>query len=96
LSHKETDRLKAVAEALRQLGCAATYADGSFNAGGRITDPSPPPFDPRGDHRMAMALAPLALVCGAITLSDPDVVNKSYPTFWKDLVTAGFRVEYHG
>ena len=42
---------------------------------------------------MAMALAPLALVFGSITLDEPDVVSKSYPGFWEDLQEAGFEVE---
>jgi 3-phosphoshikimate 1-carboxyvinyltransferase len=47
----------------------------------------------RGDHRMAMGLAPLALVAGRITLRDPEVVTKSYPGFWEDLRKAGFEVD---
>jgi 3-phosphoshikimate 1-carboxyvinyltransferase len=43
---------------------------------------------------MAMALAPLALVTGIITLEDPDVVSKSYPRYWEDLEEAGFGMEW--
>ena len=93
LSVKETDRLAAVADALTALGVEVDYADGTFNISGRITNLSPPPFDPRGDHRMAMALAPLALVCDAITILDPEVVSKSYPAFWDELRRVGFSVE---
>lgn len=89
---KETDRLKAVAGALHALGCKAGYAAGTFELSGPITNRHPPPFDPQGDHRMAMALAPLALICEEITLLHPEVVNKSYPGFWEDLERAGFLV----
>jgi 3-phosphoshikimate 1-carboxyvinyltransferase len=41
---------------------------------------------------MAMAFAPLALK-GNIVIDDPEVVNKSYPSFWEDLRLAGFVVE---
>ena len=34
------------------------------------------------DHRMAMAFAPLACLMD-ITIEEPDVVVKSYPSFWK-------------
>jgi 3-phosphoshikimate 1-carboxyvinyltransferase len=34
------------------------------------------------DHRMAMAFAPLSCMMN-ITIEDPDVVAKSYPSFWK-------------
>ncbi|MBS1580689.1 MAG: 3-phosphoshikimate 1-carboxyvinyltransferase [Bacteroidetes bacterium] len=89
---KETDRLAAVADALRTLGCGTRREAGTFTVDGRITNAAPPPFDPQGDHRMAMALAPLAAICEAITVLDPEVVRKSYPGFWDDLRRAGFRL----
>ena len=41
------------------------------------------------DHRMAMAFAPLASKKSMI-INNPDVVVKSYPTYWEDLKKAGF------
>jgi 3-phosphoshikimate 1-carboxyvinyltransferase len=96
LALKETDRLRAVAEALKTLGCLAEYSGSTFTLRGPVTNLSPPPFDPQGDHRMAMALAPLALVCEQVTILDPVVVAKSYPGFWEDLKKAGFSVEFSG
>lgn len=96
LAMKETDRLKAVAEALNTLGCEADYSGSVFKLHGPITNLAPPPFDPQGDHRMAMALAPLALVCEQVTILDPKVVAKSYPGFWEDLKKVGFSVEFSG
>lgn len=91
---KETDRLAAVASALRMFGVSSHQGNGTFtligNAGLLPTDHA---FDTLGDHRMAMALAPLALVVDAISLNDADVVSKSYPTFWSDLERAGFRLD---
>jgi 3-phosphoshikimate 1-carboxyvinyltransferase len=95
LSLKETDRLHAVADALAAMDCTARYADGNFLLSGPITADPLPPFDPQGDHRMAMALAPLALVRGAVTILHPEVVGKSYPGFWDDLARAGFKLERH-
>ena len=92
---KETDRLKAVADALQTLGCMARYDGGTFHLQGTIQAATPPPFDPRGDHRMAMSLAPLALVCNEVTILHPEVVSKSYPGYWGDLSRAGFRLEFH-
>ncbi len=43
------------------------------------------------DHRMAMAFAPLSLKF-PITIDDPGVVSKSYPSFWQDLSSLGFRI----
>jgi 3-phosphoshikimate 1-carboxyvinyltransferase len=47
-------------------------------------------IDTYDDHRMAMAFAPLALIA-PITINDENVVVKSYPNFWKDLGSVGFR-----
>jgi len=38
-----------------------------------------------------MAFAPLALL-GNINVEEPSVVAKSYPSYWTDLVKAGFEV----
>ena len=38
------------------------------------------------DHRMAMAFAPACLLCEGIEIADPEVVSKSYPHFWRDLL----------
>ena len=45
------------------------------------------------DHRMAMAFAPLATISD-LTIDDPAVVNKSYPSYWKDFEKAGFKLEF--
>jgi len=42
------------------------------------------------DHRMAMAFAPLAILIPELEIEDADVVEKSYPAFWKDLEKVGF------
>ncbi len=52
-------------------------------------------FNTYEDHRMAMAFAPLATKA-TVTIEEPEVVNKSYPQFWKDLATAGIATELLG
>ncbi|MFN0050278.1 MAG: 3-phosphoshikimate 1-carboxyvinyltransferase, partial [Cytophagales bacterium] len=49
-------------------------------------------IDTYDDHRMAMAFAPLALL-GNIEIENPNVVVKSYPSFWEDLKLAGFEIQ---
>ncbi len=44
------------------------------------------------DHRMAMAFMPLATKA-KVTFEDKEVVNKSYPSFWKHTASAGFGVK---
>ncbi|MDR0393789.1 MAG: 3-phosphoshikimate 1-carboxyvinyltransferase, partial [Tannerella sp.] len=45
------------------------------------------------DHRMAMAFAPIS-VCRkeGVCIADPQVVSKSYPSYWEDLKKAGFSI----
>lgn len=90
---KETDRLRAVADAIARMGGQSAFADGAFAVKQGITADSPMSFHPDIDHRMALSLAPLALRLGSITIEDPQVVNKSYPGFWQDLRKAGFGVQ---
>ena len=91
---KETDRILAITEVLQRMGCTVEQEGGNFQVSGRAST-NPGPFDPQGDHRMALALAPLCLVVGPLTVLDPAVVNKSYPGFWEDLRKAGFGVLLH-
>lgn len=50
-------------------------------------------FDTYDDHRMAMSLAPVCLrTQGEIQINNPEVVSKSYPSFWDDLSKVGFTI----
>ena len=51
-----------------------------------------PRIDTYGDHRMAMAFAPLAVFIPGIIINDIEVVSKSYPDYWSHLTEAGFRL----
>ena len=41
------------------------------------------------DHRIAMALVPLAMKVGHIEMENPEVVSKSYPMFFESLSRKG-------
>ena len=60
--------------------------------GTRCAPDESPAIDTYEDHRMAMAFAPAALCNSALHIRNPHVVSKSYPRFWEDLLTAGFRI----
>lgn len=82
---KETDRISALAENLRAVGVAVEELDdglevegGEHPLRGRVRA-----FD---DHRIAMAFGVLGALPGNdIEVDHPDVVDVSYPGFWKDL-----------
>ncbi|MDE6437233.1 MAG: 3-phosphoshikimate 1-carboxyvinyltransferase, partial [Muribaculaceae bacterium] len=93
LHHKESDRLEALVTELGKLG-AQLEIEGYGTVlkwdGSRCPVRELPEFDTYGDHRMAMALAPVAIFVPGIVVRDVEVVNKSYPGFWDALRQAGF------
>ncbi|MDR2138705.1 MAG: 3-phosphoshikimate 1-carboxyvinyltransferase [Tannerella sp.] len=95
LKIKETDRLAALRTELRKFGCLPAEHGGRILEwnGERCRAQDVPVIHTYEDHRMAMALAPLALVCPqGVRVACPQVVSKSYPHFWDDLQRAGFQV----
>ena len=90
LKIKETDRLLAMKNELKKIGCDF-YEEGNYwileKRSREIDDELS--IDTYKDHRMAMAFAPLASKKSMI-INDPDVVVKSYPTYWEDLKKVGF------
>ena len=90
LKIKETDRLLAMKNELKKIGCDF-YEEGNYwileKRRREIDDELS--IDTYKDHRMAMAFAPLASKKSMI-INDPDVVVKSYPTYWEDLKKVGF------
>lgn len=50
-------------------------------------------FEIYDDHRIAMAFAPLSVLYNSVTISNPDVVEKSYPDFWDHLKKVGFIIK---
>jgi 3-phosphoshikimate 1-carboxyvinyltransferase len=86
---KESDRLEAMATELRKTGATVEEGPDWLRIPGLWADREPPAapvtIDPRGDHRIAMALALVNLRRRGITVEHPEVVGKSYPGFWRDL-----------
>ena len=84
---KETDRVAALIAELKKLGYALR-TQGSEQLiwdGTRCETEECPTIATYDDHRMAMAFAPAALYRKGLTIEHPEVVTKSYPTFWKEL-----------
>ena len=85
LRYKESDRLHATATELNKLGARITelpdglVIEGTGALAGGVCDS-------HGDHRLAMTLGIAALVTQQpVNVADADVVDISYPGFWKDL-----------
>lgn len=92
LRHKETDRLEALRRELLKIGCVTEIESDNIISweGRRVPLTEMPVIDTYGDHRMAMAFAPLSVFVPGIIVRDAEVVGKSYPDFWNDMRQAGF------
>ena len=89
---KETDRIAALQNELQKFKVKLEEVkEGLFQLSGTF-HMSHQTIKTYNDHRMAMAFAPLALL-GKITIENPEVVEKSYPDFWKEMEKAGFEIE---
>lgn len=92
---KETDRIFALQSELTKFG----YNIRLNNESERITLHSglqtlkPETVKTYGDHRMAMAFAPFSLLMDSLQIENPEVISKSYPGFWDDLITKGFSIQ---
>ena len=91
LKIKETDRLLALKVELQKLGAELTITEKSLFLKQRKTINKNIVIDTYEDHRMAMSFAPLYLKV-PIIINNPNVVSKSYKTFWKDLQKIGGKV----
>ena len=85
---KESDRLQALADELAKLGVKLTLGPDSLSWDGKTplsVHSSAPSLSPHGDHRIAMALALLALRVPKLRMQEPEVVAKSFPRFWQEV-----------
>jgi len=91
---KETDRIQALRNELLKLGfLLEAEGDSVLMWDGSTTVRAPDPvIETYNDHRMAMSFAPAALLIPeGVSIRDPEVVTKSYPTFWRHLQQSGFQ-----
>ena len=84
LKVKETDRIVALQKEIAKMGAILQEVEKDRKYYLMPQDPIKIPriINTYDDHRMAMAFAPLACMMN-ITIEEPDVVIKSYPSFWK-------------
>ncbi|WP_040281206.1 3-phosphoshikimate 1-carboxyvinyltransferase [Psychroserpens damuponensis] len=91
LKIKETDRLVALQNELQKLGGQIDITGDTLTVNKTPKLIKNVAIATYNDHRMAMAFAPLALKTD-LFIEDYMVVSKSYPTFWDDLKTLGFKI----
>ena len=86
LKIKETDRISALITECKKLGyIIKEVASGTLAWDGEKCAPRDEiKIDTYEDHRMAMAFAPAVINYGSIIINEPDVVSKSYPSYWQE------------
>ena len=93
---KETDRINALIKELDACGLKSTEKENfvlEFPKQSISITTDIPFIHTWHDHRMAMSFAPICLTGKTLQIENPDVVQKSYPSFWSHLIDAGFLVE---
>ena len=84
---KESDRIALILHNGEQLGYQLSYeTESGFCLAGSAPSSvhTPVPIATDADHRMVMAWAPFAWY-HQLQIETPQAVDKSYPTFWRDL-----------
>ncbi|MCT2562259.1 3-phosphoshikimate 1-carboxyvinyltransferase [Chryseobacterium herbae] len=81
---KETDRLQALYNELKKLGTETEITDLTIKSIHFREPEDNISIRTYQDHRMAMSFAPFCLI-KELNIEEEDVVEKSYPMFWKDL-----------
>ena len=90
---KESDRAVSLARELEKTGRCHFHLEQNRVRMHPLDSPTPqtlPVFETHGDHRLAMAFAPLACLFDQVDIDHPEVVEKSYPDYWKDLSSLGY------
>jgi 3-phosphoshikimate 1-carboxyvinyltransferase len=88
---KETDRIQSPATELEKMGIKTEYTQDCLSVYGGQTKPAE--INTYHDHRMAMAFAVAGSKINGLQINDSDVVNKSFPNFWKKLEELGISVK---
>jgi len=92
LKIKETDRILALKIEIEKLGGKVLITEDSLRVLASNSIKENIKIETYKDHRMAMAFAPLALKVPVI-INEASVVSKSYPNFWSDLKSIGFKIQ---
>lgn len=80
---KETERVLALKNELKKMGIHTENTHDTVTIHGG--SPCAAEIDTYNDHRMAMAFAVAGTYFPGITICHPEVVNKTFPTFWEVL-----------
>lgn len=90
---KESDRVQSMTEELGKMQVAVVPWDDTLIVYGGT--PKGAILTSHNDHRIAMALSLPGLASGSTTIESAECVNKTYPSYWEDLITLGGKIEQY-
>ncbi len=90
---KETDRLKALATELTKIGTRVEEGKDFLTIHGDPENLHGAIIETYNDHRMAMCFAVVGSKISNIHILNPNCVQKTYPTFWKELSRWGINTK---
>jgi 3-phosphoshikimate 1-carboxyvinyltransferase len=90
LKVKETDRIEAPKSELLKMGVQVESTNDSLTITGGT--PHGAEIKTYGDHRMAMSFAVAGTRTEGISIVNPEVVSKSFPSFWETLRALGVKL----
>ncbi len=86
---KETDRVFALRQQLKKMGIKTSATKNVLTIEGG--NPKAAIIETYGDHRMAMSFAVAGAKLSGMKISNPDVVNKTFPEFFEKLNSIGIK-----
>ena len=92
LKIKETDRIKSMNYELNKIGAKLIFNKKWRLEYFKTKNYDNIEIDTYDDHRIAMAFAPISSII-PIKINNHKVVEKSYPSFWRDLIKVGYVIK---
>ena len=83
LKHKESDRLVSISNELKKMGIEVIGSDNELIITGG--SPKKAEINTYNDHRIAMSFSIAGLAVEGLMIKNPKAVNKSFPTFYREL-----------
>ena len=89
---KETERVVAIQNELKKMRINTEATNDVLTIFGG--NPKPATIDTYGDHRMAMSFSLAGTIINGIRINNPQVVEKTFPSFWETMSQSGVKISY--
>jgi 3-phosphoshikimate 1-carboxyvinyltransferase len=91
LRYKESNRIEGLVNQLKDNGSSISVSNNEVDFGGsKLSYSKDYTFKSLNDHRIIMALAPLASLYDKIQINETSTVKKSFPDFFNEISKLGF------